>query len=105
MTIKIFRAVYDSRLCTFSLRYVGVYEGLQVREIFFLYVQKCVVFDTHRPEHQITVTLTGHSKILGPRFGICLISPTPSGAQNLEVAPRFLENLWAYGRLVNELTI
>jgi hypothetical protein len=32
-----------------------------------------------------------------------LISLTLSGAQNLEVAPRFLENLWAYDRLVNEL--
>jgi len=38
--------------------------------------------------------LTGHSKIVGPRYGTyCYLS----GTYSLEGAPRYLENLWSPG--------
>jgi len=40
------------------------------------------------------VSFTRHSTIVDHQHGTCF--GNPSGTQNLEVASRFLENLWTY---------
>ena len=41
----------------------------------------------------------GHTRIVGPQFGTCHM--LLSGTKNLEVAPRFLENLCIRGIVVS----
>ena len=45
-----------------------------------------------------TVNYTGHMRIVGPQFGTCCMLLL--GTKNLEVAPRFLENLCTLGVVV-----
>jgi hypothetical protein len=46
---------------------------------------------------QITVRFTGHSRIVGPQYGMALASCDQSDVWNLDMAPSFLENFWTAG--------
>ena len=66
--------------------------------VLFHTYKMCVIAQTLSTKHQITVKFTGCSAMWV--FGMELASCHHSGTYNLEVAPRFLENLYNHGLYV-----
>ena len=82
-----------TKFCTVAPDIFGI-----VTAVFSLIYQTGSISSCAQSRRLQTVDFRGHIRIVGPHFGTCYM--LLSGTKNLEVAPRFLENLCTLGIVV-----